>query len=307
MSDQPDDDVLDADLRAVSGKLATLRYVPTPGRWERAASEWRTPVSSRLPLRMAIAAAAVLAVGAAALRTFEPSLPVVVTREGGASETRRFTSRWLETGKGEVALVTMAGVGTVSLQPGSKVRLKATGATQQRLELQRGELRAAVSAPPRLFVVDTPGATAVDLGCIYTLAVVDADRTVLTVEEGEVLLEGAGRESRVLAGMRAFSGGGRRPSTPVALDAPEALQTALKEFDATGDAEAVTRALAAARVADAPTVWHLLARVQGAQRGAVAQRLAAFIPAPGDFTEQAAGELAHGPMEAWWDTIRAAR
>jgi len=306
MSDQRDDDILDDELRALSARLSTLRYQPTPGRWESAAAEWRAPVASRVALRLAIAAAAVLTVGVAAMRALEPSLPVVVTREG-ASETRRFTSRWLETGEGEVATVTMAGVGTVSLQPGSKVRLKATGATQQRLELQRGELRAAVSAPPRLFVVDTPGATAIDLGCVYTLAVVDVDRTVLTVEEGEVLLEGGGRESRVLAGMRAFSGGGRRPSTPLALDAPEALQAAVRAFDETGDPEAVTRALAAARAADAATVWHLLARVERPQRGAVAQRLASFVPAPANFAEQSAGELAGGPMQAWWDALRAAR
>jgi ferric-dicitrate binding protein FerR (iron transport regulator) len=303
MSDEPDD--LDDDLRAVSARLSQLRYAPVAGRWEKAATEWRAP-TTRLPLRLAIAAAAMLAVGVVAMRVLEPSLPVVVTHEG-ASETRRFTSRWLETGAGEVATVTMAGVGTVSLQPGSKVRLKATGPARQRLELERGELRAAVSAPPRLFVVDTPGATAVDLGCIYTLAVVDADRTVLTVEEGEVLLEGAGHESRVLAGMRASSGGGRRPSTPLALDAPEVLRAALKVFDETGDAEAVIQALDAARAADAPTLWHLLARVDQTQRGAVAQRLASFVPAPGDFTEQSAGEATQGPMLAWWQAIRAGR
>ena len=44
------------------------------------------------------------------------------------------------------------------------------------LRLAHGRLSARVTAPPRLFVVDTPAATAIDLGCAYDLAVLTDGR-----------------------------------------------------------------------------------------------------------------------------------
>ena len=58
-------------------------------------------------------------------------------------------------------------VGRVDLAPNSVLRT----AGGKRLTLQRGELHAFIWAPAREFVVDTPSARAVDLGCEYTLNV----------------------------------------------------------------------------------------------------------------------------------------
>ena len=57
--------------------------------------------------------------------------------------------------------------GTMLIGPDSELR----ATTDRRIELDRGLLHAYIWAPPRQFVVDTPSARAVDLGCQYTITV----------------------------------------------------------------------------------------------------------------------------------------
>ena len=58
-----------------------------------------------------------------------------------------------------------------------------SAASNHGLALARGEIRAKISAPPRLFFVDTPSGTAVDLGCEYTLQT-DEDGTGMLQANG---------------------------------------------------------------------------------------------------------------------------
>ena len=75
----------------------------------------------------------------------------------------------LITGAKDSARIQIADIGQADVAPNSRLRLITTRNTQHRLALDRGELRAHVLAPPRLFLVDTPSAVAVDLGCAYYL------------------------------------------------------------------------------------------------------------------------------------------
>ena len=94
----------------------------------------------------------------------------------------------LETDGKSRALLNVAQIGTVELEPNSRVRLIETHLTEHRLALDRGKIRAKISAPPRLFFVDTPSAQAIDLGCAYTLEVDDEGRGLLHVTSGWVAL-----------------------------------------------------------------------------------------------------------------------
>src|SRR5204863_3800785 len=115
-------------------------------------------------------------------------------RCGGAGASRGTlpVGAWLETSGGAVADVRVADIGALKVYGDSRVRLVDTGAGGHRMELARGKLSARVVAPPRLFVVDTPVASAVDLGCAYELAVDGDGRTRLRVTSGAVSLEGHG-------------------------------------------------------------------------------------------------------------------
>src|SRR5262245_7491336 len=84
---------------------------------------------------------------------------------------RMAVGQTLVTDAGSQARLTVSTIGEVTVDPNTRVRLVATGDRHHRLALDRGTLRAVINAPPGQFVVNTPSATATDLGCAYTLHV----------------------------------------------------------------------------------------------------------------------------------------
>lgn len=195
--------------------------------------------------------------------------------------------QWLETDATSSARLQVGAIGEVRLEPNSRLRLVNAAATDHRLELARGSLSALIWAPPRLFFVETPAATAVDLGCAYTLSVDDDGHGVLEVTAGYVALDRGERESIVPAGMACRMERGRGPGTPYSVRATPELRLALKMFDAApGDAAALAAVVAKATGESAITLWHLLARVPAVQRPAVFDRLASLQPPPDGVTRE---------------------
>lgn len=100
----------------------------------------------------------------------------------------------------------LPGIGTIDVAPQTRVRVldaggaRVAGLAERRLALDHGLLHARVLAPPRLLVVETPSATAIDLGCEYELAVAEDGSGVLRVLSGRVALASRGREVVVHAG-----------------------------------------------------------------------------------------------------------
>ena len=187
---------------------------------------------------------------------------------------------WLETPADTTAVVQIADIGRVTLGADSRLRLVATGAAEHRLELGRGRLSAHVAAPPRLFIVDTPAATAVDLGCAYELVVEDDGRTRLSVTSGAVSLEGHGRTAYVPVGVEVHTVLGRGPGTPVVHGADAALVAAIDAYDRSGAAGDLDAVLARAGAGDTITVWNLLANAAPVDRGRVMARLDELAPRP---------------------------
>lgn len=205
---------------------------------------------------------------------------------------------WLETARGAEADVRIADIGDLTVYGDSRVRLVDTGAGGHRLELARGKIAAHVTAPPRLFVIDTPVASAVDLGCAYELGVDDDGRTHLRVVSGAVSLEGHGLVSFAPLGTEVVAVPGRGPGTPVAVDASDALRAAVGRFD-DGDRTALDDILALAGPRDSFTLWNLLARTSAPRRAAIGERLHQLSPRPAWIT--AASVRAGDPtaLEHW--------
>jgi Putative zinc-finger/FecR protein len=212
---------------------------------------------------------------------------------------------WLETNGASKAKVEVANIGQVQVAPNTRVRLVETRPDRHQMELARGTVEARVSAPPRLFFVATPSATAVDLGCAYQLTVDDTGGGVLRVTSGWVALAGGGRESLVPSGARCETRSGVGPGTPCFEDASPALRSALTRLDFEGGgAAALATVLAEADLPDTLTLWHLLARVPDAQRGAVYDHLAALVPPPPNVTKAGALRLDPGMLSDWKSQIQ---
>ena len=224
-------------------------------------------------------------------------------------ETGRLAlGEWLETAAGSRVRIDVDTIGEVDVEPNTRLRLINTSSSQHRLALARGTIRARIWAPPGDFVVDTPSAVAVDLGCAYTLQVDDQGRGLVRVTMGWVGFQFDGRESFIPAGALCATRPGVGPGTPHFEDASQRLRAALARLDFEKESPRARDAdldlvLGGARKRDAVTLWHLLSRVRDAERGRVYDRLAELIPPPQGVSRDGALRLEKSMLDLWWDQL----
>jgi FecR protein/Putative zinc-finger len=211
--------------------------------------------------------------------------------------------QWLETDATSRAKIDVATIGRVEIDPNSRVRLLETNSQEHRLELQRGRLSAVISAPPKLFFVNTPSGVAEDLGCAYTLEVDDHGNSLLHVTTGWVSLQLNGRESAVPAGAACATRAGVGPGTPYFEDASESFRAALTKVDFEPATAPLETLLHQARQRDAMTLWYLMARVDASRRALVYTRLAELVPPPRGTTKDGLMALDSEMLKLWRDEI----
>jgi len=277
---------------------------PAPRRWPLAVLPWAT-------------AATVVGLVWVSWRVAGPSAPALaVTQLAGAPTlgarpvTGRIewpVGRWLETGADARAAIDVGTIGRLEVEPRSRLALVHARPNDYRLRLARGTMQALIWAPPGQFALDTPSATAVDLGCAYTMTVDDDGTGLVRVSVGWVGFEWHGRESFIPAGAACVTRPLLGPGTPFYEDTSTGFQLALATLDE-GAApsvrvEALDRVLAEARPRDVVTLWHLLTRVERGERDRVFDRLAAFVPPPDGVTHEAVGAGRRAALDAWWDRL----
>src|SRR5216684_2723735 len=175
----------------------------------------------------------------------------------------------LVTDRSSRASIALDETGRVEVDAGSRLRLITNGPGRKRLSLERGTIHATIWAPPGEFVVDTPSAVAVDLGCVYTLHVDDSGAGLLRTTMGWVGFKLNGHESFTPAGRDALLG----------------------------------ILLVDARKNDALTLWHLLSRVSDADRPSVYDRLTALALPPAGVTRDGILRLDRPMLDAWWSSF----
>jgi len=308
------------DIRFAAGLVRQLAVVTAPvSVWHAIDTQLdggrlRSEQSHRWTLVPALAFAfawvvAIVAAGAAAYWFASPAVDqpwqvVILKPASGPSTGRLAEGAWVETDTTTRARITVGSIGTVDVEPATRVRLGTVRADEYRIALARGTISARIAAPPRLFIVDTPASTVVDLGCAYTVKV-DADgRGDLHVTEGWAALEWKGRESLVPAGASASIRPGIGPGTPSFDDASPSLRAALVAFDfADGGSRAVETVVAEARARDTLTLWHLLSRVAASQRPQIYDRIAALAPPPDTVSRDKALELDAPTLKHWREEL----
>jgi hypothetical protein len=223
--------------------------------------------------------ATAFAVAAAAAMVLTISSRDAIRVEFASGETRRLAvDEWIEN-KNPATLELARKIGVVTLRPDSKVRVRRVDRDQQRLELARGSLRAVVLAPPRLFIVDTPSAAAIDLGCEYTLDVQHDGATRLHVMSGKVELEGGGKTATVYARMWTQTRGGQAPQVAIDDRASIAFVSAVQRLD--HEPGVLSLLLSQAERSDAVTLFQLSQRATGPARAALEARLEELVPRAG--------------------------
>jgi len=198
-------------------------------------------------------------------------------------------------------------IGIVDVAPHTTLQLVESRRGRYRLDLRAGSIHAKTTSPPGVFVVDTPRASAIDLGCEYTLSVQGSGKGLLHVSAGWVALEYGFTQSLVPAGASAEIDSNGGLTAPIFDDASPRLKSAAMRFQRDRGDAALGEILQAARARDALTLINLFSRAStGEQRVRIYDRLNAFVPAPASITREAVRDWTIGTTDAWWAAVRKA-
>ena len=199
-------------------------------------------------------------------------------------------------------------LGEIQVDPNSRLRLLQSGPSHKRIQLDLGTIHAYIWARPTQFVVDTPSAVAVDLGCAYTLQVAADGSGTIRTTLGWVGFHFDGHDSFIPAGAMCSTRPTIGPGTPYFEDATERFRQSLAEFDSSQENSvdqnvSLSSILAQARPKDALTLWHLLSRTSGRNRHLVYHRLADLVPPPPHVTRDGILQLDPRMLDLYWNAL----
>src|ERR1700722_12338207 len=233
------------------------------------------------------------------------SVAVLALLAAGYWSVRHRAGQWIETDSKSRTTLRIGEIGSVEIEPGTRVRVVTEQPGEHRLALAHGEIRATISAPPKLFFVETASGTAIDLGCEYTLSDDELGLGLLHVTRGWVSFQWKGLESLVPAGASCRTHPKIGPGIPYFDDASQRLKEALEGLGVVGTSaeDPLDVILSEARVRDTLTLWHLLQRVEVGDRARVYDRIAALTPVPDGVSREKALKLDPATLKLWKDEL----
>lgn len=207
---------------------------------------------------------------------------------------------WLETKDSSRALLEVPGLGSVTVEPNTKLRIVKSDSDEQRIDLEYGTINANINAKPRTFFVDSKSATAIDLGCSYTYTVSQNGDGILYVKQGMVSLQSNGRESLVPEGKFCMAKSGIGPGTPFRENTSAALKDALMKYDFEkgGDKEVET-IIKNSKKSDMVTLINLLPRVDQTNKTRLYNHIAHYTPPPKDIPRDSIPNIDAKDLHEW--------
>ncbi len=199
-------------------------------------------------------------------------------------------------------------VGRIEVEPGSRVRLLATGARGHRLGVDRGRIAARLWSPPFTFGFSTPSAEAFDVGCAFTMDVDDRGNTTVRVTSGWVQFERPDRQQLIPEGAMAIAEPGKPLATPFFDDATAAFKEALHAINegsisADERRSALATLLGEARPRDVYTLLQLNRDLTPPERRLLYDRAAMLRPPPSGVTREGVAANDGAMLDTWRRTL----
>jgi hypothetical protein len=287
----------DAEVQRLEGLLGRYRTAA-------ATPDFARVVVMRRPSRwpFAIAAAVMLCAIVGIIRLAMPRNGWRATESSGAASVPHSILRAgdvVTTGDGSVRLESRA-VGVVEIGAHTTLRLVESRRARQRLALTAGTIHAKTTSMPGVFVIDTPRARAIDLGCEYTLTIANSAGGELRVIGGWVDLTHGYEQSLVPAGASAMIGGDGELTVPIFDDAAPAFRRAVRNFAAGHDLATI---VAQSRKRDALTLLNLFRLATPDERVVLFDRLNQLVPAPPSIVRNDVRYWQPSVTELWWRPI----
>ncbi|HEV7425631.1 MAG TPA: FecR domain-containing protein [Thermoanaerobaculia bacterium] len=246
----------------------------------------------------AVAAALILFAILGAVRFYTPANRWRAVESSGTADIPHSILRAgdvVRTEAGSVRLQSPS-VGTIDLGANTTVRLIENRSRRHRLALAAGTIHAKTTSPPGVFVIDTPKARAIDLGCEYTLTIAPNGGGELHVLAGWVDLTRGYEQSLVPQGASAAIESDGTLTVPVFDDAVPAFRAAVRNHD-------VPTIVALARTRDAFTLLNLFRTATPDERGLLYDRLNQLVPAPSSITRESVRYWTPASTELWWRPV----
>jgi hypothetical protein len=318
----------DPEIEQLEAMLSELRYtetepafLPVAPRPASPRQRWAFHFFPRVRVLQIASVAAVLFIGLGALivrhrLVWQNNRPWTIAAVSGSPriENRVGSSNALAVGESLItdasssAEVRIGHIGTMTVEPNSRVRLLETGTDRQRVALEYGTIRARTWAPPFSFAIETSSSTVFDLGCAFRLHVEKSGLGLVHVDSGWVQFEYGDEQTIVPAGAEAITRPHVGPGSVHFPDATLAFRTALNTFDisAAGSDErsaAIAIITREARARDAVTLLSLLHKVGRPEREALLNALERFVPIPSGTLREQVLNLDPPVMDQYWHAL----
>ncbi len=211
---------------------------------------------------------------------------------------------WLKTDAVSEARLKIGMVGNLDVSPETKLQLINTKDSDYRVYLDQGKIHAKTWAPPKLFTVETPYFSAIDLGCIYTLEVDKNGSSILLVNSGSVELKSIKDEKIIPAGAVCETRKNKGMGTPYFSDASIEFKDALTRFDfENGGDKALKTIFENSRKRDALSLWYLLKESTPGRKNIIYNKLTELISPPSNVTESGIMKNKDRMLYDWWEKL----
>ncbi|MGE5796512.1 MAG: anti-sigma factor family protein [Ignavibacteria bacterium] len=198
------------------------------------------------------------------------------------------------------AVIMIPEMGQVSLNPWGKIQKKGS----YNLLLSKGDLTAENKNAEESFTsqVFNSEIKCAGAGVAYKLKINNDNTADLTVSDGRAIVTGNKLESVVTPGFicRIREKG---PEIPLSLNSSEDTKKAFELLSYYNDQDALNKVLNQSGLADEISLWHLLKRITGDNRGAVFNKLYSLYSPPKGVDQESILRLKEEALNKWFNQI----